>query len=127
MVLEYIEAERTAVERSSQEIADKNQLIADLEEHIASMEAKLGGAKEEQTVLNERISAQEEARKKFGQVENIFDKSEARVLREGNTIIIRLIGMNFEVGQSTIRSANISGCYQRSRKRSWSSRNPMYG
>jgi outer membrane protein OmpA-like peptidoglycan-associated protein len=103
LVLEYIETERTAAQRSSQEVLDRNQHIADLEEHIKALETKLGGAKEEQTVLNERIRAQEEVRKKFGQVETMFDRSEARVLREGNTIIIRLIGMNFEVGQSTIR------------------------
>ena len=103
MILEYIEAERTAVERLSQEISDRKQRIVDLQEHIASLERKLGGAKEEQSVLNERIRAQEDVRKKFGQIETMFDKSEARVLREGNTVIIRLIGMNFEVGQSTIQ------------------------
>ena len=103
LILEYIEAEQTKAERLSQEISDRKQRIVDLEQHIAALEAKLGGAKEEQSVLNERIRMQENVRKKFGQVETMFNKSEARVLREGNMVIIRLIGMNFEVGQSTIR------------------------
>lgn len=103
MVLEYIEIERTTVERLSQEISDQKQHIVDLEQHIALLEAKLGGAKEEQSALNERIRAQEDVRMKFGQVETMFDRSEARVLREGNTVLIRFVGINFEVGQSTIQ------------------------
>lgn len=103
MILEYIVTEQTKAERLSQEISDRKQRIVDLEQHIAALEAKLGGAKEEQSALNERIRAQEEVRKKFGQVGTMFEKSEARVLREGNMVIVRLIGMNFEVGKSTIR------------------------
>lgn len=103
MILEYISTEQTEAEKLGQEISDRKQRIVDLEQHIAVLEAKLGGAKEEQGLLNERIRAQEEVRKKFVQVETMFNKSEARVLRERNNVIIRLIGMNFEVGQSTIQ------------------------
>ncbi|MDH3198258.1 MAG: OmpA family protein [Candidatus Krumholzibacteria bacterium] len=103
MILEYIVTEHTKSERLSQEISDRKQNIVDLEQHIAALEAKLGGAKEEESILRDRIRAQEDVRQKFSQVETMFGQSEARVLREGNIVIIRLIGMNFEVGQSTIR------------------------
>lgn len=36
----------------------------------------------------------------------MFSRNEARVYRESKEVIIRLVGLSFDVGQSTIRPAN---------------------
>jgi len=103
MIVKEIGAEKSKAERLRQEVSDRRQNILDLERHIATLEARLGGAQAEQSTLEARMRAQEEVRKRFEHVETMFEEGEARVLREGDVVIVRLIGMNFDVGQSTIR------------------------
>ena len=107
-ILGYMATEQMRNESLTQGISDGKQSMVLLEQHIAVLEDKLGGAKDEQNVLLGRIHAQEDVRKQFEQIEAMFDKSQARVLREGDTVIIRLTGMNFDVGQSTVRSEHFA-------------------
>lgn len=41
-------------------------------------------------------------RRQFAAVDKLFDRQEARVLRDGNNVIIRLIGLNFAVGKAEL-------------------------
>ena len=43
------------------------------------------------------------ARRRFAQVEQMFTRDEARILREGGDVVIRLGGMNFASGQAVIQ------------------------
>ena len=90
------------VDRLGNDITDRDQQIQNLESHVALLEKKLGGASEEQAVLKERVRQQEEARRRVEQIESSFAPSEARIVREGESLIIRLVGMNFTSGQATI-------------------------
>lgn len=92
-----------SLENSNQRINDLEQSIADLKARIEEMQNLLGGLHQEQTELEKKIQLQEEIRRRFAEMEQIFDRSEAKVLREGQNIIIRLIGLNFDVGKSVIR------------------------
>jgi len=56
----------------------------------------------EKADLSKRLKAMAEVNKKFAAVEGLFSKDEAQVLREGNNVIIRLVGLQFQVGKSTI-------------------------
>jgi len=49
------------------------------------------------------MEANEKIRAQFMAVEKLFARDEANVLRKGNDIIIRLIGLSFPVGRSTIQ------------------------
>jgi len=57
---------------------------------------------EERVALSQQLQAQARVRKQFDEIEKMFSRQEARVLRESNDVIIRLVGLNFSVGRSTI-------------------------
>ena len=85
------------------DLADRDARVAGLTEQVAQLEAKLGGASEAQEALQAQIEAQEVARRRFAQVEQKFAREEARVLREGGSVVIRMVGMNFASGQAVIQ------------------------
>lgn len=101
-VVQEIDAAQGHIDRLGNDIADRDQQIRDLEAHVELLEKKLGGASEEQAMMQERLRQQEEARKRIAQIESFFHPGEARVVREGADLIIHLTGMNFPSGQSTI-------------------------
>jgi outer membrane protein OmpA-like peptidoglycan-associated protein len=49
------------------------------------------------------MEAQEKIRQQFDSVEKTFTREEAQVLRDGNDVIIRLVGLTFDVGKSNIK------------------------
>ncbi|MEQ6117996.1 OmpA family protein [Reichenbachiella sp. MALMAid0571] len=56
-----------------------------------------------QLVLQNRIDRMAEINVKFEQIQQIFKKEEAQVFRQKNDVIIRMIGVNFDVGKSQIK------------------------
>jgi len=69
---------------------------------IAELEQQLGSQAMEKSLLAQQIVEQAKSREQFANVERSFHREEATVLREGNDIIIRLVGLNFPSGESTI-------------------------
>lgn len=64
---------------------------------VAELEERLGGT--------ERIVAESERLKRqLQQVEALFAPSQARVVREGNDLVLRLVGLSFPSGQSIIET-----------------------
>ena len=53
-------------------------------------------------------SAQARIKAQFSQVDKMFSRSEARVFREGNSIILRLVGLSFDSGASQIKPGNFN-------------------
>jgi outer membrane protein OmpA-like peptidoglycan-associated protein len=68
----------------------------------AELERQLGSKAKEKSVLAQQIDKQAKARELFANLERSFPHEEARVLREGNDIIIRLVGLNFPNAAATI-------------------------
>ena len=95
-VATYVQELRDSVGRTGQELAFANS-------ENENLRAQLSGATEEQSELLKEMEAQEQIRQQFLKVERAFDMTEARVLREGETVIVRLVGLNFAVGKSEIR------------------------
>ena len=79
------------------------ELIADMEEEMRVLDERLGGATAERAALVQRLEAQARVKEQFEQVEKMFTPGEARVFREGDTIILRLVGLTFDSGASQIR------------------------
>lgn len=99
----FVESLRNDNQRLDQEREEGLVRLADMEEEIRALDERLGGATAERAALVQRLQAQERIREQFEQVEGMFGKDEARVFREGNNIILRLVGLGFESGASELQ------------------------
>ncbi len=107
-LVDYIESKRVDLQRLTQNTAEDGVRLADLEEELRALDQRLGGATAERAALVQRLAAQDRVREQFAQVEKMFTSNEARVFRQGNTIILRLVGLTFDSGASQIRPNNFN-------------------
>ena len=107
-LVEFIETMRVDAQRQGQEAEENEIRLADLEEELRALDERLGGATVERAALVQRLEAQNRVREQFAQVEKMFTTNEARVFRQGNTIILRLVGLTFDSAQSQIRPQNFA-------------------
>ena len=99
----YINQMRNDNQALGQEKAENETRLADMEEEMRALDERLGGATAERAALVQRLEALARVKQQFAQVEKMFASSEARVFREGNNIILRLVGLTFDSGASEIR------------------------
>ncbi len=99
----YIEGLREQSAQSVRDLADTRARVADLEEEIRDLDERLGGVSQERVALVQRLEAEERIREQFAAIENMFGRDEARVSREGNRMVIRLVGLTFQSGQDVVR------------------------
>jgi outer membrane protein OmpA-like peptidoglycan-associated protein len=99
----HIENQRHEVQSLQQEFENGNLRMADMEEEIRALDQRLGGATAERAALVQRLEAQARVKEQFEQVEKMFSRSDARVFREGNNVILRLVGLSFDSGKSDLR------------------------
>ena len=102
----YVDALRNDKQRLEQEAGENQIRIADMEEEMRALDERLGGATAERAALVQRLEAQARVKQQFEQVEKMFTPDEARVFRQGNTIILRLVGLSFDSGASQIKPSN---------------------
>lgn len=84
------------------EISSQDQTIESLNTDIVKLKAELDKSKEQEAGLKAKLALEQQQRDKFKKVESIFSNQEAKVLREGDQIRIRLIGLNFQSGKYII-------------------------
>lgn len=99
----FVERLRNENQRLEQENAEDDIRLADLEEELRALDERLGGATAERAALVQRLEAQNRVKEQFSQVEKMFSGDEARVFRQGDTVIMRLVGLTFDSGASQIR------------------------
>ncbi len=102
----YFENQANRLQSLEQENAENEVRIADMEEEMRALDERLGGATAERAALIQRLEAQARVKQQFEQIEKMFTPEEARVFREGNNIIMRLVGLTFDSGASQIKSDN---------------------
>jgi outer membrane protein OmpA-like peptidoglycan-associated protein len=102
----YVENLRNEKQALEQENEENNMRVADMEEELRVLDERLGGATAERAALIQRIEAQARIKEQFGQIEKMFHADEARVFRQGNTIIMRLVGLGFDSGSSQLKPVN---------------------
>ena len=102
----YIDQLRNENQALGQENSENEMRLTDMEEEMAALDERLGGATAERTALIQRLEAQARVKQQFEQVEKMFSASEARVFREGNNIILRLDGLTFDSGASQIKPSS---------------------
>jgi outer membrane protein OmpA-like peptidoglycan-associated protein len=102
----YFENQANALQALEQEKAENEIRMADMAEELRALDARLGGATAERQALVERLEAQARVKQQFEQVEKMFSSDEARVFRQGNNVILRLVGLSFDSGDSQIKPQN---------------------
>jgi len=102
----YFESQRNQLQSLEQEKGENEVRIADMEEELRALDERLGGATAERAALVQRLEAQARVKQQFEQIEKMFTANEARVFREGNSIIMRLVGLSFDSGASQLKSEN---------------------
>ena len=102
----YFENEARELQALQQEKAENEIRLADLEEELRALDERLGGATAERAALIQRLEAQARVKEQFERVEKMFTSDEARVFRQGDTIILRLVGLSFDSGASQLKPEN---------------------
>ena len=102
-LMTYIENLQNENQSLSQEVEANILRMADMEEEIRALDERLGGATAERAALVQRLEAQAEVKARFEQVEKMFSRDEARVFREGDNVILRLVGLTFDSGKAEIK------------------------
>jgi outer membrane protein OmpA-like peptidoglycan-associated protein len=105
-MLEQVQKQQQATRRLTQEVKDRDDQIAALNREMQRLEARLGGVSEERIALQRRVDEQERLRANVASIETMFTPSEARVNRQGDDVVISLMGIAFPSGRSTIDAAN---------------------
>jgi OmpA-OmpF porin, OOP family len=99
----YIEGLREQSDQAQQDLADTRTRVGELEEEIRDLDQRLGGVSQERVALVQRLEAEQRIREQFATIENLFARDEARVSREGNRVVMRLVGLTFQSGQDVVR------------------------
>jgi len=86
------------------DLGDRDALIVGLEEEIRELDTALGGASADRSKLIRRLEQQARVREQFRQIENMFTSDEAIVFRDGNNLIVRLVGLSFASNSAKIAS-----------------------
>ena len=92
-----------AVKDAQHNLAQMRIDLDERDERIATLETTLGGVSKETVALNTLLAEQQERRDQVVQVEKLFEPNEAEVLRIGNAVVIRLVGLSFDSGGATIK------------------------
>jgi outer membrane protein OmpA-like peptidoglycan-associated protein len=101
----YIEGLREEASQSQSDLSDSRTRIGELEEEIRDLDERLGGVSQERVALVQRLEADARLREQFTTIETLFTRDEARVSREGNSLIVRLVGLTFQSGQADVNAS----------------------
>lgn len=101
----FIEGLREQASQSEVDLADSRTRVGELEEEIRDLDEQLGGVSQERVALVQRLEAEARIKEQFTTVESLFQRDEARVSREGNRMIVRLVGLTFPSGASDVTAA----------------------
>lgn len=92
--------------RLKQELTDRDDQLAVLDGQLKKLESRLGGVSEERVALQRRVDAQERMRSSVRALEASFTPDEARVVRQGDDVVLSLLGIKFPSGRSTIDASS---------------------
>jgi outer membrane protein OmpA-like peptidoglycan-associated protein len=103
---EYAQQQSQEMRRLKQEIQDRDEQIAALNGQLQRVESKLGGESQERIALQRQVDAQARLRANVAAIEASFTADEARVYRQGEDVVVSLLGINFPSGRSSIDSSS---------------------
>ena len=83
-------------------VAEQNALILGLEEELRELDGQLGSAAADRASLIRQAERQARVREQFNQIRALFEPDEAVVLRDGDDVILRLVGLQFASNSAAI-------------------------
>lgn len=83
------------LQSDSYELKERQAEIEQLNSAIGALEMRLG-------MQSERLEKQEQQQARLEQLQDLFKPEEATILKHGNNIIVRLIGLSFRTGSANI-------------------------
>ena len=98
----HIEASQARETQLTAETEENRVQITGLRDEIRDLDERLGGVSEERRELIQQVEADAAVRAQFARVESMFADGDALVYREGDDILLRLVALQFDVGESTI-------------------------
>jgi OmpA-OmpF porin, OOP family len=101
----YIEELRENDQQSTVDLEASRIRIAELEDEIRDLDERLGGVSQERVALVQRLEAEARIRERFETIESLFTRDEARVSREGNVVVLRMVGLTFASGRAEVDPA----------------------
>ncbi len=102
----YIEDLREREREAALDLEASRARIAELEDEIRELDERLGGVSQERVALIQRLEQEARVREQFDRIERMFERDEARVSREGNEVLLRMVGLTFASGRSDIDPAH---------------------
>ncbi|HEX7035641.1 MAG TPA: OmpA family protein, partial [Pseudomonadales bacterium] len=91
-----------AIDTLKADLAFLEQAVRDRDAQIASLELELGGQTQSLERINQALAQRERERERFERVEALFEPDQATVLRRSDSVILRLIGLNFTSGSARL-------------------------
>jgi OOP family OmpA-OmpF porin len=101
-IIAHMESLEDDNRRLQADLEERTRQVFALEQEISDAYERLGGVSEQREALQRQLRKQEMERQRLAEVEALFDREEARVLRQGNDVIIRLFGLGFASGGADI-------------------------
>jgi len=102
-IINEIDALKDSLSKQQQEIESLRQENNSLTTANRELREKLEELTNQRTEISQKVEAMNQFRQRFDTINNLFTSEEARVIRDGNIAIIRLKGLNFDVGNSEIK------------------------
>lgn len=99
---EYAQQQSQEMRRLKTELQDRDEQLAALNDQLKRIESRLGGESQERIALQRQVDAQARLRSNIAAIEASFTTDEARVFRQGNDVVVSLMGISFPSGKSTI-------------------------
>ena len=91
-----------------QDLDDREVQVTLLNARLARMQELLGGGDQTIEELETLLEQQARHRERFARVESLFQPQQAAVFRQGDTVIIRMIGLNFDSGAAELKAEHAS-------------------
>lgn len=101
--LSIVDSQLVILKEKEKSYAGKDLEIVNLNKSLVDLKLQLGDNDKEQAELKQKIEKQKKIEAKFKSVEKMFNPSIAQVFRQGDTIIIRLVGLSFDSGKANIK------------------------
>lgn len=100
---EGIEKPTQAIVQQIEAYKDSVKALAEQRQAVAQYKRELEGIASERSELKKSLGVLEERRKTFAALEQMFLPQEGQVLRDGQNVVVRLVGLTFDVGKSVIK------------------------
>ena len=104
-IKEQIVANDQQLEQTERDLRERDALIIGLEDEIRDLDERLAGVSSDRSSLIRKVEQQARLQEQYEQVEALFSDDEAEVLQNGDTIVLRLIGLSFAPNSAKLNSA----------------------